>query len=152
MIDLETKIYSYSLLCFLRFNLPAIDCFILELKHGVNFESSEILANSPATLVYTFANAHNYAIRNLLLSNKDQMTSKGAAGKTVSDDIDIDVKDQSKTSYDMLRRRTIFTFICHIMMKDMSVDTKELYNRIMQMDSTILSCQRNLCTTRTARL
>lgn len=147
-IDLESKIYSYNLLCFFRFNLPAIDCFILELKLGVNFESSEILAALPATLVYVFANTQNFSIRNLLLSNKDLTTSRSPAlAKVNEEQMDEEpkelssskgnFKDHQKISYDILRRKSLFTFICYIMTKDVSVDTKALYDRIMTMDSRL---------------
>lgn len=149
-IDLESKIYSYNLLCFFRFNLPAIDCFILELKLGLNFESSEILATIPATLVYVFANTQNFSVKNLLLSNQDQTTSSSrssALPKATEEQMYEEpkefspskghFKDHQKLSYDMLRRKSLFTFICYIMTKDVSVDTKALYDRIMTMDSRV---------------
>jgi hypothetical protein len=147
-IDLESKIYSYNLLSFFRFNLPAIDCFILELKLGVNLESSEILATIPATLVYVFANIQNFSIKNLLSSNKDQNSSQSSTlPKATEEQMDEEpkefspskghFKDYQKLSYDMLRRKSLFTFICYIMTKDVSVDTKALYDRIMTMDSRL---------------
>ena len=70
-ITLESKITGIFLLSYFRFNLPAIDSFILELKESINIKSEYVLSEYPATLLYCISKKDNHTVESILVSNKE---------------------------------------------------------------------------------
>lgn len=70
-IMLECKITGYYLLSYFRYNLPAIDTFILELKDTKDIKSDYYLAEHPATLLYCISDPSNHTVKSILVSNRE---------------------------------------------------------------------------------
>lgn len=127
--------------------MPAIDCFILKLLNNKTEEPSEELAKRPATLVYVFANIDNFTIGNLLMSNKINKSEVSVLNEHENQDTISEMVIQTyystnlfrredsnqKISYDIMRRKILFTYICNFMMKEVAVDTQALHDKLMAM-------------------
>lgn len=148
-----------------------MDCFIVEQIGIKTEESDQYLANFPSTLVYTFANLANFTVKNLLLTNrkyslvnrqlinplsmkKDQSLGKGGDSPQMQEEKETSELPAVKESisYDEIRKKVIFTYICNLQLKYLPYESQGIKDRVFGLDSKISSSQRNLHSTFTPKL
>ena len=137
ILSVEVKIPGYYLMNYFRFNIPAVDCFITEVKDSTTIKSDYLLAEFPATLVYCVTNIFNDTIKAILLlrrKQKEALVKSGATGpnNTMGSSPAKNDEAEGKTSYSSFHRKVIQMNLMNVVVKETSITSKQLQEALQQ--------------------
>jgi hypothetical protein len=140
ILAVEVKIPGYYLMNFFRFNIPAVDCFITEVKESTTIKSDYLLAEFPATLVYCVTNIFNDTVKSILLLRRKQREaqSKSAVVNSSVMNSNSKVEDgEGKISYTAFHRKVIQMNLMNVVIKETSITTKQLQEALQNFGGRI---------------
>lgn len=140
ILSVETKIPGYYLMNYFRFNVPAVDCFITEVRDSTTLKSDYLLAEFPATLVYCVTNIFNDTIKSILLLRRKQREAivKTAGGTNPTTGSPSKLEDgDAKISYTNFHRKVIQMNLMNIVVKETSISSKQLQEALQSFGGSV---------------